>query len=140
MKSILIILLFSTSHTGFSQILDNDSMSTALNQLVSCKVDYEKLKRDAELNPERYSKSRDSLYAVYVAQCNKIKSKPDQYLRYIDWALQRTELSDEHIFYNYVDMTAQFDANQYLISKRKLYLVVKYWLLVKNEDVLPEYL
>jgi len=119
MKSILIILLFSTSHTGFSQILDNDSMSTALNQLVSCKVDYEKLKRDAELNPERYSKSRDSLYAVYVAQCNKIKSKPDQYLRYIDWALQRTELSDEHIFYNYVDMTAQFDAGETSIKRFK---------------------
>lgn len=56
------------------------------------------------------------------------------------WALQRTELSDEHIFYNYVDMTAQFDANRHLISKRDLYLAIKYILLVKNEDVLPEYL
>ncbi|GGG87984.1 hypothetical protein GCM10007415_22380 [Parapedobacter pyrenivorans] len=76
MKSILVILLFSTCHTGFSQTFDNDSMSTALSQLVDYKVDYERLK-NAELNPERYSKSKDSVYAVYVAQCNKIKSKPD---------------------------------------------------------------
>gem|GEM_PF-5404913 len=37
-------------------------------------------------------------------------------------------------------MTAQFDANQHLISKRDLYLAIKYSLPVKNEDVLPEYL
>ncbi|WP_257670373.1 hypothetical protein [Parapedobacter tibetensis] len=140
MKSIVIIVLFSISHTGFSQIYDNDSMSMTLSQLVSYKVDYEKFKRDAELNPERYSKSRDSVYAAYIAQCNKIKSKPDQYLRYIDSALQRTELSEEHLFYNFVNMTIQFDANKYLISKRDLYLVIKYSLLVQNEDVLPEFL
>ena len=140
MKSIVIILLFSAIHTGFSQIYDNDTMSMAFSQLVSCKVDYEKFKRDAELDPERYSKGRDSAYAAYIAQCSIIKSKPDQYLRYIDFALQRTELSDQHILYNFINMTKQFNVNNYLISKRDLYLAIKYSLLVKNDDVLPEYL
>ncbi len=115
-------------------------MSMTFSQLVSYKIDYEKFRRDAELDPERYSKSRDSAYSAYIAQCNMIKSKPDQYLRYIDFALQRTELSDQHILYNFVDMTKPFNANKYLISKRVLYMAIKYILLVQNDDVLPEYL
>jgi len=139
MKTIITIGLLLVSLQAFPQKNNVDSLSRDLGWLLKEKLDYEKFKKIAEGRLERYGHLRDSSYIAYLARINKIKRSSAQYIKYIDGRLQNPELDKELLLYNYVDpLLSFFDPNEYTISLRDFYRVIKHTLLERNAKVLPE--
>src|SRR3546814_390778 len=109
MKSALLIFLLLISLLSFSAQNTTDSLAINLNRLIYAKIDYEKFKSFAESNPSCHSDTRDSSYKKYINQVNKIKSRPEVYLRYINAAVRKPELGEELMFYNHINTTMPFD-------------------------------
>jgi len=127
------------SHLAFSQKNNADSLSRELDRLLSAKEQYEKFKGLAEKRSERYTHLRDSSYREYIARINKIKRSSAQYMKYIDGELQNPELDKKlRLFYSYANMSLPIDPNEYTISRRDFYRVIKHTLLEGNAKILPE--
>lgn len=138
MKTMMTIGLLLVFQLTFSQKRSLDSFSLELGRLITAKHHYERFREYATEKPERYTRSRDSSFNAYIAQINKIKNNSVQYIKYIEREIRKPELANELLFYNYVEQLLPFDPNEYTISKRDLYKVIKYTLLERDNKILPE--
>ena len=139
MKNILVLVLLFLCHFTYSQSPDQDPIGKDLHRLISLKYQYEKLSRSAQYNSSKYSEEKEEKLKAYVAHTEKIKNKPDVYLRYIESEVHNPGLAKgPRIPYNHFIATHDFNPDYYLITLRDFYLVVKYTLFERDEDLLPE--
>jgi len=138
MKTIITSLLLLIAPFAFSQNRPEIWFQQEIEKLIMCKNDYEKYKSFAESDPKRYEEKRDASYQAYRGQIDKIKRNAEQFLKYIDTAVNNPELIKKTLPYRHMNTTLPFDPNAYFISKHDLLRVVKYCLLERDYAMLPE--
>ncbi|MFB5945831.1 hypothetical protein [Albibacterium profundi] len=165
MKYALIIALLFSSQLGYSQTPEEqnakdlreleewkkkqelilsrqpgDPIARDLRALAASKRTYERFTLRAKSRPSEFSAKKKEAYEAYVNQAKKIKDNPKIYLNYIERQLKNPELIEgPPLPYNYFEAIGlMVNTKYYLITRRDLYLVIKYSLFERGMDLLPE--
>ncbi|WP_147273597.1 hypothetical protein [Pedobacter chinensis] len=131
--SLIIIAFFVVLAYANAQQIDYQHIDLEFQKLIDLKWDYERYKNNIQ--------KRDSVFALYKNQSNKIKKAPEIYLSYIKLALKKDRVmpAKETVYYKYVSGTGEYiNKSWHKIKKVDLYRVVRYSLFKRDDEILPE--
>ncbi len=133
MKKIILIVIALVTYVDIvnAQIYNKIQMDLNIQKMIKLKVDFEKF---------RGSKKGDSIFKLYQGQINNIKDSSKVYLDFIKISLkkEKSRLLVETIAYkNLTVVESNISLRRHLIKKIDLYNIIKYYLLKKNDSILP---
>lgn len=117
----------------------HDPIGKDLRVLAASKRTYERFTMRAKSRPSEFLDKKNEANEIYFNQAKKIKDNPKVYLNYIKRELKNSELIEGPALpYNYFEDIGNVNLNFYLITRRDLYLAIKYSLFERDMDLLPE--
>lgn len=135
------LLLCFTTFICLGQDKTNLKLDNKITDVAFLKWEFEKRFRIANTHntPDNVAK-KDSLYCRYLSAIDKLKKDKITFSRFIDSSLNNNAVlkGKETIPYKYVSMLGPFDKNKHFINRTDFYRIIKYFILEKDEKVLPD--
>lgn len=134
------ILLFLILFTKVSFAQRTEDLKLQIGLLATYKRNFEKYDfYSLTSTTSKYVEKRDSVERLYDNQIKKIKSSPNTYLTFLNTMIvSKDPALDSLMFYGFIDTRMPFNKNDFAVSRRNFYRIVKFSLFDKKMNRLPK--